>query len=694
MNNRSILRTGIAALACLLSLASTSALLAANEVSLTINGKPAQVGNMKPDEIQALVIDNGLLKITFGKDVNGDFSGTSVIKNGVELAHNLHGIVPRDVDGGRTFYLDSGAGRSHLQADLIKVYKNTPQMAHFAVTDNRIGQVEHHFVMMQGQSGIYAYVVIKNARPGTVAQAAPAEAPATAAAGRGGRGGRGGGAGTSVVNGETRTMYRFDRDILDHAWNIERGGGVQPKYADLVKMEGLQDETWRLPSGEVYQKYDWCAYYAESPMWGHYGHGLGVFFMPVSTEYYAGGPLRQELIIHQDALILNYIGGGHFGGGGGPTGRNGQKIDGPWYLYFAANPDENAMIKDALSVAEQEKAKWPYQWVEEGDLYPTKRTKVTGQLKITDGRSPAKAWIILAQPGDDIYRQSGDYIFYTRADDSGKFTLNAVRPGAYTLYAWGTQDSITEEFARDNVEVKGDTLDLGTVSWTPAKHNNMLWNIGKADRMSGEYKFGDQLRTMMFVDKVPANLTYTIGKSNYKEDWYYAQTQVGNWDINFDLPKTYSGNAYLTIAIAGGGGNGEGGGRGGRGGAGRGGRGGRGGADAAPPPNVAGQVAPEPQPEPGGRANREGRVADPGANAIGPVVVVSVNGQELTPHIAPGNDSSTYRAALRSGVYKQQIYTFPASQLKQGPNTIRLNMTAKGGRWNGIMYDAIVLEAD
>ena len=66
----------------------------------------------------------------------------------------------------------------------------------------------------------------------------------------------------------------------------------------------------------------------------------------------------------------------------------------------------------------------------------------------------------------------------------------------------------------------------------------------------------------------------------------------------------------------------------------------------------------------------------------------------MSPHIAPSNDSSTYRAAVRSGVYKRQIYTFPASMLKQGQNTVRLDMTASGGRWNGIMYDAIILESD
>ncbi len=661
------------------SLICAQPLRAATEVQFTINGQPAKAGDLKPGDIQALVIDNGLLKITFGKDANGDFSATSVIKNGTELAHNLHGVEPRDVDRYRTFYLDYGAGGGHLQCDTVRVVKNTPDLAHFAVIDSHNStKLDHHFIMMKGQSGIYDYVIIQT-NPGG--------------------GGRGGG-------GEMRTMYRYDRDILDWAWCVERTG-QQPKYADLQKMEELQDETWRLPDGTAYQKYDYCAYYSESPMWGHYGHGLGVFFMPVSTESYAGGPLRQELIVHQDALILYYIGGGHFGGGGGAPGRTGEKIHGPWYLYFAAGPTPDAMIKDALKVAAEEKAKWPFQWMDE-PLYPLKRTTVTGQLKVTDGRSAGGAWVVLAQPGRDVYNQSGDYIFNVKADQDGKFSLPNVRAGTYALRAWANQGSITQELIKEGVEVKGDKLDLGIVEWTPTHHNNLLWQIGKSDRMSGEFKFGDQLRSMMWVDKVPTNLTFTIGKSKDSQDWYYAQTQVGHWDVNFDLSKTYPGNAYLMVAMAGGGGSGEGGrGRGSAGGVPGGGPDqaapatGEGGERSGRGPAPAGLDGRSPvldgggttnQARAGGRGGRGGRGG--GGGTPGPILVVSVNGQELTPHIAPSNDSSTYRAALRSGVYKQQLYTFPASQLKQGQNTIRFDLTAKGDRWNGIMYDTVILEAD
>jgi rhamnogalacturonan endolyase len=615
------------------------------DVTLTINGTPASPGDYKPSEIQALVLKNELLTLTFGKDAVGDFSATSVVKNGQELAHNLHGVEPRDVDRNRSFYLDSGAGRNHLVTDIVRVVRNTPELAHFAVIDNRPLHLEHHFVMLKGESGVHPYAIVKSA-PG-------------------------------ANTGETRTMYRFDMDVLDWAWTNERTG-KQPKYALLQSISeagNLGDETWRLPDGSVYQKYDYALYFAESPMWGHYGHGFGVFFMPVSTESYAGGPLRHDLAVHQDALILNYIGGGHFGGGGTAAGRSGEKIHGPWFLYFNTGATPQAIVADALKVAAAQKAQWPYRWMTDEPLYPVKRTTVSGQLKLTHGRSAAHAYVILGQPDNPgrgavgggrggrgpggpigvadrasiLYQQSGDYLFYAKADANGTFTLPAVRPGTYTLYAWSTQGPVTSSFARDGIEVKGDTLDLGAVEWDAPYHPNLVFQVGQADRMAGEFKFGDQPRTNQWTNQVPLDLTYTIGKSKASDDWYYAQ-HGGTWNIAFNIAKAPAGNAYLTIPIAGGPGN----------------------------------------------------------------VTVLVNGQEVGK-IAKGDDASVRRAANRSGVYARFEFTFPAALLRDGANVVSLQMPARGGRGgapaagtesaptgqqpgsmnnNGLMYDTVVLETD
>jgi rhamnogalacturonan endolyase len=564
-------------------------------VEATLNGKAAAPGDYKPADVNELTLRNGQLAITFG----GDGSATSLIKNGKELVHNLNGIVPRDKDAHRTWYIDYNAGGGHLVADVIRVVKVTPAMVHIAVIDSggtSAFYLEHHIVLMDGESGLYGYVICKNPK-------------------------------NRRLGGEMRSMYRLDRDIFDWAYVSERTGH-QPRYAELVQYPSVQDETWKMPDGSIYQKYDYSGYMADTPIWGHYGHGFGVWFMPVSTEYYAGGPLRQDLMVHQDALILNYFQGAHYGGGGSDNFQDGQKLFGPWFTYI--NTGQNAaMIEDAGKKAAAEQAKWPYKWMDE-PLYPVTRTRVSGQLKLAGRGSPAYAMVVLGKPGEEIYKQGGDFMFYAKADAAGRFSLPNVRPGPYALYAYATQGSVTTQLEKDGVDVRGAALDLGTVVWTQPKSSVLLWQIGKSDRMSGEFKFGDQLRNIQWIGMVPANLTYTMGISREHDDWYFAQGKVGNWDVKFDAARAYSGTAHLWVAIAG----------------------------------VSG----------------------------GPQMTVSVNGKEVK-QLSYGNDAATYRAALRSARYVLEDISFPADILTQGTNTVRFGMTAVGGN-GGIMYDTIKLEIE
>ena len=137
---------------------------AANEMTMMLNGQPAAVGDYNPDEITNLVLDNGQLQITFGHDNRNDISATSVIKSGQELAHNLHGTVPRDTDGGRTFYHDYNASQGYMHARVVRIIKNTPDLVHFALIDTGAPYLEDHYVMLKGESGIHPYVIIKRRR--------------------------------------------------------------------------------------------------------------------------------------------------------------------------------------------------------------------------------------------------------------------------------------------------------------------------------------------------------------------------------------------------------------------------------------------------------------------------------------------------------------------------------------------------
>jgi rhamnogalacturonan endolyase len=568
---------------------------AAGDVEVLLNSQPAATGDYKPADVAELTLRNGQISIAFGPDG----SATSLVKDGRELAHNLNGIVPRDVDAHRTWYIDYNAGGGHLVADTIRIVQATPEMAHIAIIDSGTSSafyLEHHILLMRGESGLYGYAICRNPK-------------------------------NRRLGGEMRSMYRLDRNIFDWAYVSERRGH-QPTYGELVQYPSVQDETWKLPDGSIYQKYDYSGYISENPMWGHYGHGFGVWFMPVSTEYYAGGPLRQELMVHQDALILNYFQGAHYGGGGSDNFANGEKLFGPWFTYI--NTGENArMIADAKAKALAEQAKWPYRWMNE-PLYPLNRTAVTGQLKVEGKGTPAFAMVVLGKPGQEIYRQGGDFLFYAKADGSGRFRLPNVRPGTYALYAYATRGSITSQLEKDGIEVKGETLDLGSIAWTQPNYSRFLWQIGEADRMAGEFRFGDELRNIKWIAMVPADLTYTIGSSHERDDWYFAQGKRGNWDVSFTAGEAYTGTAHLTVAIAG--------------------------------------------------------------VSQNPKVTISVNGTEIKS-LSYGNDAATYRAALRSARYQLEDIPFPAELLKQGANTIRFAMTGVGGN-GGIMYDTIKLEVE
>lgn len=520
-------------------------------------------------------ISNEYINIKF----NSSGTAYSLLKGDKELIGQAKG-----------FYCSVNGGEGFSAASL-KIVTNNPDMADIAYVSN---WGELHYVMRSGVSGIYSYFVATGI--GTVS--------------------------------EFRTLYRLDGNIFRNGYNSVKSGAF-PTIADIKGSTKLQDETYKFADGTVYTKYDWADYESRDHFHGIYGEGYGAWLIPVSNEYYNSGPARQELMVHVDSstgdgVLLNMLKGSHYGAGDVNIPKG--KLYGPWLVYI-----NNGDISDVKSRASAEEEAWPYKWLINPD-YPLSRTKVSGTLKITDGRSAEGAMIVFAKPGGEFYTQGEDYIFYSKADSNGNFSIPNIRPGSYTLYAYSTSGDITDQFEKDNINVTGASMNLGTLNWTPVKPTNFLWKIGTADRMSSEFKLGNLSRQYGLPEKVPANLTYTIGRSTEANDWYYAQTKAGSWDVNFNLNKKYNGNGYLTVAVAG--------------------------------------------------VSRN------------PKVEVYVNGQKQgTLDYSNENDSATYRSANQSGRYRNCEIKFPASLLKEGDNTISFRMT-KVGNDGGIMYDIIKLETD
>ena len=212
------------------------------------------------------------------------------------------------------------------------------------------------------------------------------------------------------------------------------------------------------------------------------------------------------------------------------------KLNGPFLLYFNEGNDIASIWKDAKRQAEKEKKQWPYAWMQHNE-YPLKRGTVKGHLLI-DGKPADASKIILAQPGIDWQAQSRSYMYNANTKADGSFQIENIRPGSYSMYAFGNNS--TEEYQQNNITVPaGMITDLNKVNWSTSKGGDLLWQIGVADRKTTGFKLADSKRDYSVFKIPPAELNFTIGK-NKESDWYYAQTKQGSWNINFTLSKELS----------------------------------------------------------------------------------------------------------------------------------------------------------
>jgi rhamnogalacturonan endolyase len=631
------------------------------DVQLQLNGSPAVVGSyvfpFAPGS-SGLMFDNGLVRLSFNRDdaaggiVTGwttpSITATSIIANGTELAHNLNGVAPRDPDRAHSFYIDAGGGATRLVCTEVRVLRNTPDLAEVAFIDRTSTPLrhEHHLIMRRGKPGLYGYDIL------------------TAA--------------TATSISEVRMNVRWDRSIFDHAFNWERGGGQQPTYAYLATQTSMGDETWRidginnlslpspdsnagnLPPGFVYTKYNWSLYHHENPMFGHYGHGFGAWLTPLGgvtdktlCAFYGVGPNHQDLAIHQDALILNYFGPNHYGLPSYALANGYRRLYGPWFTFLTTGDPANpaAMIAEAATIAEGEIAenRNGSAWMNDA-LYPMpeQRATVTGRLRIADSRPADVFWVLLStQNVTDVYTIH-EPTYFVKTDADGNFSLPGVppptaagttNPSTYVLYIFASNGSVTDQYKQTGITIAAPTTDLGTITWAPTNHTTFLWQIGKADRMSGEFALATDLndlsnpRAYEKPSLIPGNLTWTVGQSWEPENWYYAQTNAGVWTVVFNLDRTCTGTAFLTVSTS---------------------------------------------------------MQQGGAPTI------SVNGSSagIVGSLPANNDSTIARQADRSGYPRRAIISFPASMLVVGANTITLTKRTGGGAGSGLGWDTLVLEAD
>jgi rhamnogalacturonan endolyase len=131
----------------------------------------------------------------------------------------------------------------------------------------------------------------------------------------------------------------------------------------------------------------------------------------------------------------------------------------------------------------------------------------------------------------------------------------------------------------------------------------------------------------------PANLTYTIGKSN-ESDWYFGQSALGSWTILFDLTEAdvaANKTAVLSLSLAG------------------------------------------------------------YSRAVN--IDVNVNDQLLTSITSDdlASDPGLYRSGTTAGEWRFLEFNVSAGTLQAGTNSIVFEAT-RTTLWRGFMWDSILLE--
>jgi len=374
----------------------------------------------------------------------------------------------------------------------------------------------------------------------------------------------------SIFNWLAVDPYRF-RQMAPPNTTVTTVAGAPPEVMQWTAgiYNGLTNckYSYSDPLGEL-NVWGWASTTATAP--------YGIWQTVPSHEYYDGGPMHRELTEHIGNTLLNMFGGGHYGFGltqDQPAGSFSSKTFGPVFVYanqYTGSASDPVSLKaqvlwaDAQAQAAAEQSAWPYNWFNPqpvagmtASAYPqaSGRGTVSGTLAINDpynpGASPVSMWIGLApvDGGVDFQQQYLTYQFWVQTGSGGSFTIPNVVPGTYNLWAFGPGAIGTFEQANVTVTA-GQSLNLGTLTWTPLRLGPTVWDIGIPDRNSNEFNNGEHDVTpysgvlpgyaggapfdiptdwgafMDYTGQYPAGVSYVVGTSNYASDWDYVQPTV------------------------------------------------------------------------------------------------------------------------------------------------------------------------
>jgi autotransporter-associated beta strand protein len=462
--------------------------------------------------------------------------------------------------------------------------------------------------------------------------------------------------------------------------------------------------TAGIQQGQYDCKYGYSADLCDEPAWGwsSTSNNIGIWMTSPSIEYYNGGPMKRELMCHDDEggvgpVLLQMVNGVHYTMGNDTdikAGENFSKTFGPWLIYANQVPAGTsnapaALFADAQARGLYEKSLWPYAWWT-NSAYVSKsgRGMVTGTIKIADSgnpnASPAGLWVGVAQQppssrtNADFQYWEKNLQFWVKTDTNGNFSIpNVVAGTNYTMFAFGpgaagtfqSQSLVGTSMTAINIPstpfnltvLAGGTTNLGMVTWTPARVGPTVWEIGVPDHSSHDFLHGTGyetngwwygdigpsptqpsplwMKSFNFAQDFPTGLVYTVGQSQWATGWEFAHSALGTNGASAETWKVFF-NLPQAPAI-------------------------------------------------GAAASLYMAFS---ADIGGPVAVV-LNGHTITSGVLPPNsvDDTMIRLGIH-GVTSDLRLNLPIADLHAGQNEMDFTMTATGSVESSAMYDYIRME--
>ncbi|KAI3465168.1 hypothetical protein Pfo_021831 [Paulownia fortunei] len=618
-----------------------------------------------------IVIDNGVLQLTLSNP-GGIVMG--IRYNGIENLLELHN---EDLNGGfwDLNWSEAGSSKTRGKFDTIegtsfRVIAENEEQVELSFTrswdpsvqgEQSPLSIDRRFVMLRGSPGFYSYAIFEHSEnfPG-------------------------------FNLNTTRIAFMLRKDKFHYmaiADNRQRympspddrlpGRGQQLAYPEAVLLvEPVEPEF----KGEVDDKYQYSCENKDNQVhgWICFDPPVGFWQITPSNEFRNGGPFKQDLTSHVNPTTLAIFVTSHYAGEDlilkFQPGEIWKKVFGPVFIYLntvSDGDDALSLWNDAKEQMKKEVESWPYSFAASDDFPKSnQRGAVRGKMLVHDSyiskdTIPAEAaYVGLAPSGDNgsWQRESKGYQFWTTANENGYFVINNIRAGDYNLYAWvpGFIGDYKCEIALNITP--GCDIDVGELTYEPPRNGPTLWEIGIPDRTAAEFYVPDP--NPMYINKLYVNhpdrfrqyglwerytdlypdedLVYTVGVSDYRKDWFYAQVtrRTGDnayksttWQIKFNIDNVDEGGTYkLRLALA---------------------------------------------------------------SVHNSDLQVRVNDADANPPLFStgliGADNAIARHGIH-GIYWLFNLDVPAAQLMQGENTIYLTQAKSSSPFQGIMYDYIRLE--